>query len=80
MDKTYKSETTFVLDQPKPEAFSAKNHHQRYGVLQHPLKYQWAYVLYETMKNNHWEREDIPMQKDVELWRSSELSDGTLDH
>ena len=40
-----------------------------------PLKYQWAYDLYKTMKNNHWEPEDIPMQKDVELWRSADLSD-----
>ncbi len=40
-----------------------------------PLKYQWAYDLYKTMKNNHWEPEDITMQKDVEQWRSDEISD-----
>ena len=41
-----------------------------------PLKYQWAYDLYKTMKNNHWEPEDIPMQKDVEQWRGTdEISD-----
>jgi methylmalonyl-CoA mutase len=40
-----------------------------------PLKYQWAYDLYKTMKNNHWEPEDIPMQKDVEQWRDDEISD-----
>ena len=35
-----------------------------------PLKYQWAYDLYRTMKANHWEPEDIPMQKDIEQWQS----------
>ena len=34
-----------------------------------PLKYQWAYGLYKTMKANHWEPEDIQMQKDCEQWR-----------
>jgi ribonucleoside-diphosphate reductase beta chain len=36
-----------------------------------PLKYQWAYDLYKTMKANHWEPEDIPMGKDIEQWRDS---------
>ena len=27
------------------------------------------------MRANHWEPEDIPMQKDVEQWRSDEISD-----
>jgi ribonucleoside-diphosphate reductase beta chain len=40
-----------------------------------PLKYQWAYDLYRTMKANHWEPEDIQMQKDIEQWRSNELSE-----
>jgi ribonucleoside-diphosphate reductase beta chain len=35
-----------------------------------PLKYHWAYDLYRKMKANHWEPEDIPMQKDIEQWRS----------
>lgn len=35
-----------------------------------PLRYQWAYNLYRTMKANHWEPEDVPMQKDAEQWRS----------
>ena len=35
-----------------------------------PLRYQWAYSLYRKMKANHWEPEDIPMQKDIEQWRS----------
>lgn len=40
-----------------------------------PLKYKWAYELYRTMKANHWEPEDIPMQRDCEQWRSNEISD-----
>jgi ribonucleoside-diphosphate reductase beta chain len=36
-----------------------------------PLKYQWAYDLYKTMKANHWEPEDIPMGKDCEQWRDA---------
>ena len=35
-----------------------------------PLKYGWAYELYQTMKANHWEPEDVPMQRDIEQWRS----------
>jgi ribonucleoside-diphosphate reductase beta chain len=80
MEKTYTiGSKTFVLDQAKAEAaFSAKRiingkDTMFFNIL--PLKYQWAYELYKNMKNNHWEPEDIPMQKDVELWRSDELSD-----
>jgi ribonucleoside-diphosphate reductase beta chain len=41
-----------------------------------PLRYPWAYELYRTMKANHWEPEDVPMQRDVQQWRSrSALSD-----
>jgi ribonucleoside-diphosphate reductase beta chain len=69
----------FVLDRAKAEeAFAAKRvingrDTMFFNIL--PLKYQWAYDLYKTMKNNHWEPEDIPMQKDVEQWRSDEVSD-----
>ncbi|MCM2275359.1 MAG: ribonucleotide-diphosphate reductase subunit beta, partial [Candidatus Didemnitutus sp.] len=64
---------TFVLDQDKAEAaFAGKkviNGRQvpYFNLL--PLKYQWAYDLYKTMKANHWEPEDIPMGKDIEQWR-----------
>jgi ribonucleoside-diphosphate reductase beta chain len=71
---------TFTLDKEKAEqAFAAKKvingkDTMFFNIL--PLKYQWAYDLYKTMKNNHWEPEDIPMQKDVEQWRSGdEISD-----
>lgn len=40
-----------------------------------PLKYPWAYDLYRTMKANHWEPEDIPMNKDVAQWKGAEVSD-----
>ena len=70
---------SFTLDKEKAEAaFSAKKvingrDTMFFNIL--PLKYTWAYDLYKTMKNNHWEPEDIPMQKDVEQWRSNEISD-----
>ena len=70
---------TFVLNREKAEeAFAAKRvingrDTMFFNIL--PLKYQWAYDLYKTMKNNHWEPEDIPMQKDVEQWRSDEVSE-----
>lgn len=70
---------TFVLDRKKAEAaFAAKKvinglQTMYFNIL--PLKYQWAYDLYRTMKNNHWEPEDIPMQRDCEQWRSNEITD-----
>ncbi len=70
---------TFVLDQDKAEeAFAAKRiingrKSETFNLL--PLKYQWAYDLYRTMKNNHWEPEDIQMQKDIEQWQGSELTE-----
>jgi len=71
---------TFVLDRDKAEqAFHAKRvingrDTMFFNIL--PLKYQWAYDLYKTMKANHWEPEDITMQKDVEQWRGGdEISD-----
>lgn len=66
---------TFVLDRQKAEeAYAAKKvingrETMFFNIL--PLKYQWAYDLYKTMKSNHWEPEDIPMQRDVEQWRDS---------
>lgn len=66
---------SFVLDREKAEeAFAAKKvingrNTMFFNIL--PLKYNWAYELYKTMKSNHWEPEDIPMQKDVEQWRDT---------
>lgn len=68
---------TFVLDQEKAEAnLGSKqviNGRETMTFNLLPLKYTWAYTLYRTMKANHWEPEDIPMQKDVEQWRSDKV-------
>ena len=82
MDKSFTiGNKTFVLDETKAEeAYAAKKiingrDTMTFNLL--PLKYQWAYELYRTMKSNHWEPEDIPMQKDLEQWKNpAELSDG----
>ncbi|MDF1860147.1 MAG: ribonucleotide-diphosphate reductase subunit beta [Verrucomicrobiales bacterium] len=80
MDKTFKiGDRTFVLDQDKAEeAFAAKKvingrETEAFNLL--PLKYTWAYDIYRTMKANHWEPEDIQMQRDIEQWQGTELSD-----
>jgi ribonucleoside-diphosphate reductase beta chain len=74
MQKTFQiGAKSFVLDHSKAEAaFAAKQvingrESMTFNLL--PLKYQWAYELYRTMKANHWEPEDIPMGKDIEQWR-----------
>jgi ribonucleoside-diphosphate reductase beta chain len=81
MQTTYTlGDKTFLLDEEKAEAaLSAKrviNGRQTMTFNLLPLRYQWAYSLYRKMKANHWEPEDIPMQRDIEQWRSeSALSD-----
>ena len=75
MEKVFKvGERSFVLNQDKAEAaFAGKrviNGRATVFFNLLPLKYQWAYDLYRTMKANHWEPEDIPMQKDIEQWQS----------
>jgi len=70
---------TFVLDKDKADAaIAAKSvingrDTMFFNIL--PLKYQWAYDLYKTMKGNHWEPEDIQMQTDIQQWQGSEISD-----
>lgn len=39
-----------------------------------PLRYDWACEKYGVMMSNHWEPEDIPMQKDVEQWQSEAVT------
>lgn len=75
MNTTYQlGGKNFHLDQAKAEeSFAAKRviggrETMTFNLL--PLRYQWAYNLYRKMKANHWEPEDIPMQRDVEQWRS----------
>ncbi len=79
MEKVYKiGNREFMLDQDKAEeAFKAKkviNGRKTMTFNLLPLRYQWAYDLYKIMKANHWEPEDIQMQKDVEQWRSREIT------
>lgn len=40
-----------------------------------PIKYPWARQYYKDGKNNDWGPEEIPMQDDVEQWKSSLLSE-----
>lgn len=81
MQKSYTvGNKTFVLDQTKAEeAFKAKqiiNGRETMTFNLLPLKYNWAYELYKTMKANHWEPEDIGMNKDIEQWKdTTEVSD-----
>ena len=69
----------FVLDETKAEkVFEWKkiiNGYQTNTFNLLPLKYHWAYDLYKTMKANHWEPEDIPMNKDIEQWRGKEIKE-----
>jgi ribonucleoside-diphosphate reductase beta chain len=66
---------SFVLDCAKAEAALAAKRvvggreTMTFNLL--PLRYAWAYELYRTMKANHWEPEDVPMQRDVQQWRSA---------
>ncbi|MDP1836555.1 MAG: ribonucleotide-diphosphate reductase subunit beta [Chlamydiales bacterium] len=40
-----------------------------------PLKYKWAWEHYINGCANHWMPSEVPMQKDIETWRSSKLTD-----
>jgi ribonucleoside-diphosphate reductase beta chain len=81
MQQTYTiGPRTFLLDRAKAEAALAAKRvvggreTMTFNLL--PLRYGWAYELYRTMKANHWEPEDVPMQRDVQQWRSgSALTD-----
>ena len=39
-----------------------------------PLKYKWAWEHYLNACANHWMPTEVPMAKDIELWKSSKLS------
>ena len=81
MAKIYKiGNKDFILDEEKAKkVYSAKkviNGHETMTFNLLPLKYTWAYEIYRNMKANHWEPEDISMQKDIEQWKSQDfLSD-----
>lgn len=40
-----------------------------------PLKYKWAWEHYLNGCANHWMPTEVPMQQDIELWKSDTLSD-----
>ncbi len=40
-----------------------------------PLKYKWAWEHYINGCANHWMPNEVPMGKDIELWKSKTLSD-----
>lgn len=39
-----------------------------------PLKYKWAWEHYLNGCANHWMPTEVPMAKDIELWKSDQLS------
>lgn len=39
-----------------------------------PLKYTWAWEHYLNGCANHWMPTEVPMQKDIELWKSDKLT------
>ncbi|CCB84961.1 MULTISPECIES: ribonucleotide-diphosphate reductase subunit beta [Parachlamydia] len=39
-----------------------------------PLKYHWAWEHYLNGCHNNWMPSEVPMQKDIELWKSNRLS------
>lgn len=40
-----------------------------------PLKYKWAWEHYLNGCANHWMPTEVPMAKDIEIWKSSQLSE-----
>ena len=40
-----------------------------------PLKYKWAWEHYLNGCANHWMPNEVPMGKDIELWKSDKLSE-----
>lgn len=40
-----------------------------------PLKYKWAWEHYINGCANHWMPSEVPMAKDIELWKSNTLSE-----
>lgn len=41
-----------------------------------PIKYKWAWEHYTNGCANHWMPTEVPMSKDIELWKSNKLSEG----
>ena len=39
-----------------------------------PLKYEWAWEHYLNGCRNHWQPQEVPMGRDIALWKSNELT------
>ncbi len=39
-----------------------------------PLRYQWAWEHYRNGLANHWIPDEVPMQADIQLWKSDKLT------
>src|SRR5687768_3873628 len=40
-----------------------------------PIKYKWAWEAYLDACANHWMPQEIPMARDIELWKGNTLTD-----
>lgn len=40
-----------------------------------PIRYPWAFDYYKAGTANNWTPEEIPMQEDIELWKSNRLTE-----
>lgn len=40
-----------------------------------PLKYEWAWEHYLNGCRNHWQPQEVPMGRDIALWKSDDLTD-----
>ena len=40
-----------------------------------PIKYKWAWQAYLDACANHWMPQEIPMGRDIELWKGNTLTD-----
>ena len=40
-----------------------------------PLKYKWAWEHYDNGCANHWMPTEVAMNKDIEIWKSDQLTD-----
>ena len=40
-----------------------------------PLKYEWAWEHYLNGCRNHWQPQEVPMARDIALWKSDQLSE-----
>ena len=75
-DPAARAEGTWDLNQRIDPAHKRLLNCQRVDVNQLiPLKYNWAWEHYINGCANHWMPTEVPMQRDIELWRSDRLSD-----